>query len=111
MFDVSGDEISYRGVHFATINGKAWPTLRASAETAIVSSLTEDEVADEINKAREEGKEEGREAAASECAENLNRLADSLGEVRRADDIDDMRDALEDFAGQLAATIREINKP
>lgn len=35
MFDIHGDQITFRGVHFATIDGKAWPTLRDEASARI----------------------------------------------------------------------------
>lgn len=37
MFEIHGDEITFRGIHFATIDGKAWPSLRAEAEDRLSS--------------------------------------------------------------------------
>lgn len=41
MFTIEGDLILVRGVPFATIDGRAWPTLRAEAAEELTHGSTE----------------------------------------------------------------------
>lgn len=62
MFDIRGNTIYFRGVPFAEIGDKAWPTLRTEAcdqiEGAAEWSDLYDEHEEEINKAYKDGYDE-----------------------------------------------------
>lgn len=68
MFDIHGDQITFRGVHFATIDGKAWPTLRDEAEGAMIHALPEN-VAYTLGRTKyREGEDAGYECGRDEFA-------------------------------------------
>lgn len=81
MFDVHGNEITWRGTRFATITGECWATRRDEAEDALRSFKTETEIADEMQKARDESYDEGRDAGKRDAIEFAQTLAGRLEEI------------------------------
>lgn len=68
-FNIYGDEITYCGIPFATIDGKAWPTLRAGATDCLLSAEAPDTFGEKLYQAEEQGKKDGYKAGYAEAAD------------------------------------------
>lgn len=90
MFDIHGDEITFRGVHFATIDGKAWPTLRDSAIERLIEEcpegfVPEKEVSDNWDDGYNQGFRDGATEGERKARKDMeSEMAKAMAESRAA---------------------------
>lgn len=108
-FDVHGDEITFTGIPFATINGRANASQRAEAESELIHGpdgwVSEEDHAKAIGEtestAYDNGKQEGVEETARGQKALLELLKDALATIEANDDPDDSA-----LVGQIRAALK-----
>lgn len=87
MFDIYGDEITFRGIHFATIDGKAWPTLRDEAKSELAAFVSREETDKHAYAEFERGEKEGYENGQDDLLWLLKELHEAIdGAAQNLDD-------------------------
>lgn len=109
-FDIQGDQITYSGIPFATINGMAWPSLRAEAESELVHGpdgwITEEQNITEVEEAEQRGVKAGFRETVDDITPNLlELLEDGLAIVDGHDDPDNGA-----WIEQCKAVIRQLKE-
>lgn len=80
MFTITGNEIIFQGVPFATLSDKAWPTLQADAIEALTAAEDFDALSDQHQAELEAEYHKGQEDMRGEFERQVENLADFVSE-------------------------------